>query len=150
MRHGESPDNYDDFKRSLSPKGVLKIKSVAKKLKENNYMPNFALVSKADRTFETYNIIKNSLKLSAVENITEKLYNCNIGDIIDSVLSIDKSYSIVLIVGHNPSISRIIEILTNQTFYLTSGETVVINCDKINNWEDIYSSYKLWDILNVF
>ncbi len=150
MRHGESPDTYDDFKRVLSPKGVLKVGEIAKNLKKFNHIPDFAIVSKADRTLETYNIIKSSLKLSTAENITEKLYNCNIGDIIDSLLIVDKSYSTVLIVGHNPSISRIIEILTNQTIYLTPGETVVISCDKINLWEDIYSSYKLWDVLNVF
>jgi len=150
MRHGESPDNYDDFKRVLSNDGVLKVGKVVEKLKKNNYLPDFALISKADRTLETYNILKNNLKLSIAENITEKLYNCNIGDIIDFILNVDNSYSSVLIVGHNPSISRIIEILADKTFYLTPGQTVVMNCDKINKWEDLYSSYKLWDILNVF
>jgi len=143
MRHGKAEDGYSktDFERELLPKGIKKSKKVALFLKEKGVNPNTILVSMAQRTLDTANVIKEILHISN-SNIREEksLYLASTNSILDAIYSNSDSIESIMIIGHNPGISSLATYLSNRNIDWMPTSSVVGIEFELQKWNEIASA----------
>ena len=115
MRHGKSNANkpgQEDLKRTLSPKGHDVILGMANWMLSHSFLPEIVLVSKAQRTIETWQLIKNVIGKEAIIHSQQALYLAGPGEILTQLSKINNNHKTVLIIGHNPGLNILAQSLT--------------------------------------
>ncbi|MDR2081655.1 MAG: histidine phosphatase family protein [Campylobacteraceae bacterium] len=115
IRHAKSDWGVkcDDFDRSLNKRGEKDAPFMAERLKKYGVKPDIVISSPAKRALSTAKIIVDELKLSENRLKTDiNLYLTSPQEYLRLIRKIDDKYSAVFIVGHNPAITEICEILS--------------------------------------
>ena len=115
MRHADSIVQIPDFDRPLSLKGKEECHIVGKIL-FNLRQPIFILCSTANRCLETIKLLGLSAGLNVGKNceFINELYLASAFDILEILKSKKKSKKIFLVVGHNPGMSDLLNIVKNK------------------------------------
>ncbi|MDR0467394.1 MAG: histidine phosphatase family protein [Campylobacteraceae bacterium] len=142
IRHSKSDQNTqcEDFERPLNRRGEKDAPFMAKRLKHYKVKPDIIISSPAKRTLDTATIIAKILKYSKEKIVLKKeLYDSTYNDYLDVIKSIDNKYKNIFIVGHNPAITEVCEILSNSI--IGNIPTTGIFCIKfdVENFQDIES-----------
>ena len=141
VRHAKAEKailNIKDFDRSLNKKGYRDAFSVGRIIKEKNLSIDSIISSKANRAAQTADCILNKLALPR-SFITYKkdLYHISLQDIVQSVKKLENLYNCIAIVGHNPTLTFLVEYLTyRENIYLRTSEVVLISF-RIDEWKEI-------------
>ena len=142
MRHAKSSwdsPTMADHDRPLNKRGVTSAQALGDWLRENDFIPDEALVSSAARTQETF----AGLDLEIDHSLSRSLYHAS-ADTLHTALN-NASGSKVLILAHNPGIGELAEHLARQIEYLPdhpkfyaypTGATFVVEWDA-DSWADI-------------
>ncbi len=134
MRHGEY-DRMAETKKpgSLTEYGEDTSKIVGEYLFDKNYIPDVCVFSNAIRAKETKEILLNSLckkgnlNLSEIAQLEVAELNENWDfDPIVSVLLENQSAKCILIVGHNPIMGALGNMLSNSTVRYNPGSFMVV------------------------
>jgi phosphohistidine phosphatase SixA len=134
MRHGEY-DRMATTKKpgSLTPYGEETSRIVGEYLFDNNYIPDLCVFSNAIRAKETKEIVLNGLSKKGNLNLDEisqlevpELNECWDFDPIVSVLLENQSAKCILIVGHNPIMGALGNMLSNKTVRYNPGSFMVV------------------------
>ena len=140
MRHGKAEDGFNksDIERDLTDKGRKKTQKVAKSLVQKNLLPQKILVSIANRTLQTADIICNYLKLDKERIFEEKdLYLASSNSILDVIYTIDDDVNDLMIIGHNPGISSLATYLSNvEMDWMVTSALIVIEVNA-GKWHEI-------------
>ena len=80
MRHAKSnwSGALSDFDRPLNPRGISTARVLGNWLRSNELLPDFALVSAAKRTVETFDELKNKLPIRKKEKTLFSYFRRNI------------------------------------------------------------------------
>lgn len=110
-RHAKSDWNqpgYSDFERPLNNKGEKDAPAMAAYLKKNKFSIEKIISSDAVRALATATEYKKAL--TAGKNIITEhsLYNASLLEIENIVKTISPQFSSVMLVGHNPGMSEIV------------------------------------------
>lgn len=140
IRHAKSNQNTQcvDFDRPLNKRGEKDAPFMAKRLKHFKVKPDIIVSSPAKRALDTSLIIVKTIKYPTKDILVEKsLYDSTYSEYIKTLQSLDNKYKNVFIVGHNPAITEVCEILSNSI--IGNIPTAGILCIKFNtdNFEDI-------------
>ena len=102
MRHAKSNWSGDlsDFDRPLNERGIKSARALGNWLRANNLLPDFTLVSAAQRTVETF----DELKLNCPFEKKKKLYLAPLEEIFLQIRQVDANR--LLLICHNPGISE--------------------------------------------
>ena len=102
MRHAKSNWSGDlsDFDRPLNERGVKSARALGTWLRVNDLLTDFALVSAAKRTVETF----DELKINCSFEIKKKLYLAPLEEIFHQIRRVDAN--MLLLICHNPGISQ--------------------------------------------
>lgn len=142
MRHSIAvpyTEDAEDFSRDLTIQGKKNCQEVAEILKNNDFIPDLVLVSSSVRTMQTIE------ELNKVLNITESnikpmigLYNVKCEEILKIISDQDSLFKNILVISHNPSISKLANLFSNQdySFYFEPAGFAVFTLD-IENWQKI-------------
>lgn len=105
FRHGKAVphDKEPDFERGLTNRGVRNSAQMAQDLCDSGVIPDYALVSSARRTQETWGAMRSIFPATKVK-ITRDLYLAPSELIRGALHEIDKSLRTVLVIGHNPAL----------------------------------------------
>lgn len=134
MRHGEY-DRMAETKKpgSLTEYGEETSKIVGEYLFDKNYIPDLCVFSNAIRAKETKEILLNSLCKKGNLNLGEisqlevpELNECWDFDPIVTVLEENQSAKCILIVGHNPIMGALGNMLSNSTVRFNPGSFMVV------------------------
>jgi len=104
MRHAKSSWgnlNLADHDRPLNERGIQSGLALGSWLRENDYLPDQALVSSATRTQETYEL----LKLGLSPTVLPELYHSSSDQLLEAISA--ASGKTLLIVAHNPGIGEL-------------------------------------------
>jgi len=131
LRHGESADkqaNQTDFDRSLTIRGRESIHRLGLHLKEKNIFPDGIISSNSIRTIQTTLELCVAMGISeSVARFEPSLYNGQDEDYIKCISGFNDSVGLLMVVGHNPSISSVIGRLTDQySQVLHAGQSALI------------------------
>lgn len=107
MRHAKSSwedPRLDDFDRVLNGRGRRNAATMGAWLRENDYLPDQALVSTAARTRETYAHVAKTLELTLAKEPVKALYLASEDRILQELRRAQGRT--VLLIAHNPGIAE--------------------------------------------
>ena len=119
LRHAKSSwdnSNLSDFERPLADRGISDAKKMSKFLKDMNIKIDKVLCSNAIRAKETFYLTADGFNFEIDKaTYSDKLYFGDTTTIIQDLKELDESLNNILIVGHNPTLHYLVEILTNES-----------------------------------
>ncbi|MAT43589.1 MAG: hypothetical protein CL609_14725 [Anaerolineaceae bacterium] len=139
MRHAKSSwKNTDlaDHERPLKKKGRKDTVLMAKQLKKKDLIPDLIYSSSAIRATETLEILLDSLKFDGKAKVKDVLYMAEPDTIIDKINSVNDDIDKLLIIGHNPGLESLTQILGDKIDALPTGAIAVIVLP-INKWSEL-------------
>jgi phosphohistidine phosphatase len=134
VRHGESADKQpgqSDFDRVITSRGRNAVEQLGSFLQQEKLIPKIIISSSAIRTKQTVeSIIKTIEAPHPIIQYEQGLYQGSEHDYLDFISKIDSSTDVAMLVGHNPSISSLIGLLTGQhAVALHPGQVALIQVD---------------------
>jgi len=158
LRHGHAPrsGNEPDKERQLSPVGRKEIGEVAAFLKER-VCPDIIIASDAVRTRQSTEHFCQAASYQPLCQFTSDLYNCSTDDIIQVIENCENRYDRLMIVGHNPGITSVVDqfpsvrpdraLEVKSRNYDPTAKLVLLKAN-VSNWHDLLSAK--WEIDAVF
>jgi len=146
VRHAKAePYAEADHARALTASGVRAAGDVGQWLVAQGLRPDYALVSSATRTRQTWAAIENQLGASIHVEFADDLYHAGPDDVIDAVRWVPVDAQTVIYVGHNPTAGELAHLLDDGTGdqallaqialgYPTAAATVF---DVAGDWRDL-------------
>lgn len=107
MRHAKSDwsiAGQTDHQRTLNTRGRADIPHIAKKIQDFGVLPDLCLVSDAERTRETWQILSSCIHLR-LTRFTNKLYLASASEIVSAIQQVDPLIDTVFLLAHNPGIT---------------------------------------------
>lgn len=122
VRHAKAEQkNYErDYERDLNKKGEQEIKDMLKKLKSRKFKPECIVSSAALRAARTARLLAKGLNVKKLY-FDEKLYAADENGLFEFITKLDDKYQEICIVGHNPALRELCELLSQ--IYLNSFPT---------------------------
>lgn len=112
VRHAKAePYQHADRGRQLTGGGQRAAADVGRWLAEQGAEPDYALVSSATRTRQTWAGIAASFPVSIPTEFTDALYHAGPEDVIDAVRWVPVDAATVVYVGHNPTAGELPHLL---------------------------------------
>ncbi len=141
IRHAKSSRDQSgiaDRERTLEERGVRDAHAIGKYLRENSIRPDYLLSSPAVRAKKTAAIIAKEVGYHLDKIQTEELlYEQSTSKIIAYLQTLQRHYSSVMIVGHNPSALELVNYLGNQPFNQVPSCGAVCLDFQVENWAEI-------------
>lgn len=109
FRHAKSawPDGVADEKRPLAPRGQKAAPRMGAYLADCGLIPDLALVSKARRTQETWDLIVPSLPKGVVKRNSAAIYEAPPNQLLEAVRAASADVRCLMLVGHNPGLQQL-------------------------------------------
>lgn len=140
VRHGKaswSHPELDDIDRPLKHCGKKDSIRMAEEFTELDIRVHAVISSPALRAQTTAKAFASRLVLPVETD--ERLYNGTDADLLDVIQEADESYSTILLVGHNPSLSDLMrDLLDDESEDLSTASVAVLDFD-VQEWPDIHS-----------
>jgi phosphohistidine phosphatase len=127
VRHAKSSwDDSDlaDHDRPLAPRGEKALRRMRQHLEELGVRPDLVLCSSARRTRATLHGIDKAFGHHAVVEVEDRLYGADAPRLLARLQVIGDDVGTVLVVGHNPGIAGLIDLLTAREDALPGVEDV--------------------------
>lgn len=144
LRHAKSREketSVPDKMRPLSDRGKYDIYKMTKFLKNNKLIPSLIISSSAKRAKDTSNLLAESIGYNNDIHISELLYETNAKHYINVISEISNNINMVLLVGHNPILENLIELITNELIIMETCSLVHILLP-ITTWIEIKKNPK--------
>lgn len=139
MRHAKSswkdPD-LSDHNRPLKKRGRKDTANIAKVLKKKELTPNQILCSSAVRASETAQILIEKLVYEGDVEYLDVLYMAEPETYIEKINSVPDEIEKLMVIGHNPGLESLVQILGDEIDSLPSGAVAVIVLP-INAWTEL-------------
>lgn len=113
IRHAKTEQGEDDFNRELTKKGKATALMMAKRLKNRAICIDKIFTSSAKRALKTAQIFAKELEIKNLKR-SKKLYEANLENMVDFISKIDNNLETIMVVGHNPTLARICEFLSDS------------------------------------
>ena len=131
MRHAKSDwsSNHADIDRPLNERGRENAIRMGAYLKQMNLVPDKMVVSAAQRTQETANLLLDSLKVASENIIVDKeLYLADRETLCDVIELYAKDRQRLLILAHNPGMDYLVDYLASEPPALTASGNLMPTC----------------------
>lgn len=144
FRHAKSSwddECLDDHDRPLAPRGHRDAPRMGKRLARRGLVPDLLLTSTALRARETANHLAAALGLAGSRiRVERRIYLAGPDELLKVIAALDDSLGNVLLVGHNPGLTDLVNRLlpSLELDNLPTAGVVAIECD-IVRWKDIDS-----------
>ena len=142
VRHAkaETPPGLQDIARPLSPRGRADAAAAGRWLAGAVATPELLLTSPSRRTEESTARLLDVWGVEPVVVDEERLYEASLGDLLRIVRGLDTDgvEATVVLVGHNPGLSALVEALTGEVQQLRTCQIVVIGVT--GEWADADST----------
>ncbi len=112
MRHAKAEqDGPSDFERPLAPRGLRDAAAAGAWLASQGVSPDHALVSAALRTQQTWESVAAGAGWTLSPDLDRGLYAAGPESTLDIVRLVPESVDSLLVIGHNPTIAVLAQVL---------------------------------------
>lgn len=134
LRHAKSawPDGVPDFERPLAGRGRRDAPAAGRWLAEHAGAIGLVLCSPAKRARQTWKRASAELSSPPPVRYEPRLYDEGVRTLLDVVREVPEDVRTVLLVGHNPGLSLLLEQLTGATSALRTSSIAMI--DARDDW----------------
>lgn len=139
LRHAKSSwkdTSLQDFDRPLNGRGRKAAEMVARFIRKQRVAPDLLLSSPAIRARETIETVIKAAKLSAELRYDQRIYEAGPLRLLEIVSQIEEERGTVLLVGHNPGMEELLQLLTDRPEHMTTGTLAKIDL-KADKWSKV-------------
>lgn len=136
VRHGHADPGEADFARQLSQRGVSEANATGRRLAERGLALDAILTSTAPRALETAIAVAEQCGFDGEVQRSDALYLAEPTTILRSVRGMADTVQTLLLVGHNPGLSAVVELITGQMCELHTAEAVRLEL-RVEHWRDV-------------
>ena len=142
VRHGKAEEEapgITDFERSLTVKGKVVSRQMAKELIKKEKSPGIIVTSPAFRALETALIFGGEYGINAGEIImnSDIYYKMSLNNLPSILSAINEKADVATLFGHNPSFTQIANSLSKEGCEFIPKSGVVCISFKVKNWSEI-------------
>ena len=139
LRHAKSSwkeTGISDHSRSLNRRGMKAAPRMGQVLFEEDLVPDVILSSTARRARETADLVADASGFDGEIHYLESFYHASPSDYLDALRSLSSDINIVMIVGHNPDLEMLLEMMTGIDERLPTAALALIQLP-IENWSQL-------------
>jgi phosphohistidine phosphatase len=144
VRHAKSSWDYEgtaDIDRTLKSKGIRNAYTISRKLKLINFIPDKIITSPAIRAIHTAVIFGRVFEFPLSDiGVSNVLYESSSDKIIDMIKKLDDSSKSVMIFGHNPDFTDLVNRFIQSPIDNIPTAGVVTLKFKSTTWSEIGKS----------
>ncbi len=136
MRHAKSSWNnvsLTDYQRPLNKRGKIDAQNMGRLLKQLDLTPQLILCSTAERALTTAEFVAISSDYEADLQLCEQFYLAEPETYLTELRRVNDQYGRVLVIGHNPGMEELVEMLSGQLTHFTTANIAHIRLP-IDNW----------------
>jgi phosphohistidine phosphatase len=144
IRHGRAEDpssEISDFERSLTTRGQVTVKMMARRLRDNEDDPGLMVTSPAFRALETAFIFAGEfgIKPDKIRINSNLYYKAGMKMLIEMLAEISDEIDTVTLFGHNPAFTEMPDRLCREGCEFLTKTSIVCISFKIKTWSEIKS-----------
>lgn len=151
MRHAKSSweeTGLHDHDRPLNKRGKLNAPRMGRLLRELDLVPDLILTSSARRARDTAEAVADQSGYAGDVRVDEDLYAAPPEAYLEALTAADDSYERLLIIGHNPGLEELLDMLTDEREALPTAAIAHVDLP-IQSWQDLTGEtpgklVKLW------
>jgi phosphohistidine phosphatase len=121
MRHGRASQEGSDFDRDLEPEGRHAAIEAGRWLAGRGIDADAAIVSAARRAFRTWSALRDGAGWQVDADVDRALYHADPESALDLVRLIDDDVASLVVVGHNPTVASLAQLLDDGEGDLEAG-----------------------------
>jgi phosphohistidine phosphatase len=136
LRHAKAENGnagLPDFERVLNDRGKKESQAVGTFLRKQNLALDLVLSSPAKRARETAELVLASADLSVELRYDQRIYEAGPMRLLEVVSQVEEERSLVLLVGHNPAMEELLQLLTDRAEHMVTGALAKIDL-KADQW----------------
>jgi phosphohistidine phosphatase len=130
LRHAKSSlaDSANtDFERPLTGRGKKDAEAIGSFMMKQEVSPDLVLSSPAVRARETIGIVIKATQLPAEVRYDQRIYEAGPLRLLEVISEIEEERSEVLVVGHNPGMEELLQLLTGDIEHMATGTLLKID-----------------------
>lgn len=138
MRHAKSSWSVPgtaDFDRPLNARGQAAAPAMGKRLQAAGQQVDIILASKAERVRETMRHLESTWTHGAQVVWETQLYLASVPTLLEHLSSMDSEWSRVMLIGHNPGLSELLNHLTGQFVDMPTAAIAILEGPSLS-WPD--------------
>jgi phosphohistidine phosphatase len=138
LRHAKSSwkdPKLPDFERPLNRRGQRAAETLGQHFRNEEIVPDLVLCSPAIRTRETIEIIVKTAKWRTEVRYDERIYEAGAMRLFEVVSQIENDRKIALLVGHNPGLEELLQLLTGNIEQMPTGALAELAI-KTSKWSE--------------
>ena len=143
VRHAKSSwsdPSLSDRDRPLNKRGRRSAPDMGRRLAAQDHLPELIISSPARRAFSTARKIAKELGYERSEIMTdESLYFSGTGGMLEFLENLDDGYQKVMIVGHNPAMTTLLNILSGSSIDNMPTCAVAVIDYPMASWSELRS-----------
>ncbi len=158
IRHAqtiEKQGDQKDIERDLTSVGLQNATRMGINFKNKKVAPDIIISSPATRAFTTARLMAEQINYEDTRiHLNDEIYNASIRTLLQVINQLKDQWQKVMIIGHNPSVSYLVEYLTGDEVGDMSTCGVAHMKFKVKLWSDIGEktgslvTYEYPDLLN--
>ncbi len=139
LRHAKSSWNdatLRDFDRPLNKRGLKAAPLMGKHMRKPKVLPDMVLCSPAKRTRQTIKLVLEEAEFEPKVRYDDRLYAASAGSVLEVLRETDDRADSVMVVGHNPGLQDLLEVLTGELEALPTAALARIELE-VESWSDV-------------
>jgi len=139
LRHAKSSwkdASLQDFDRPLNKRGKGAAELVGRFIRGQKLKPDLVLSSPAIRARETIDTVLQSSGRPLETRYDERIYEASPLSLLEVISHVEENLKVVLLVGHNPGLEELLELLTGQREPLPTAALAKITIETVR-WSEI-------------
>lgn len=139
LRHAKSSwkeEGIDDHERSLNKRGKRDAPRIGKLLREKDLVPDLILTSSAERARKTTELVAQESSYEGDIIVDRNLYAAYPETIFEVLNKVENHFERIMIVGHNPGLEELLEVLTGEVEPLPTGALAEVSFG-IERWSEL-------------
>jgi phosphohistidine phosphatase len=145
MRHAKSSwkdSSIADHERPLKKRGLKDAVEIGKILKHKGLVPDKILSSDAVRAADTATVVADKSGYKKEVEFTGRLYMAEGSAIMDIIQSQPDSIKTLMVIGHNPGMEALVQLLSRKIESLTTANVAYFQAD-VKKWKDLSLESKI-------
>lgn len=142
LRHAKSSwddPTLPDIERPLNARGMRAAELLGTHIRKQNLSFDLVLSSPAIRARETIEIVLKTAKMQTDLRYDQRIYEASSIALIDVISQIEEDRKTAMLVGHNPGMEKLLEILTGGIIHVSTGTLARIEL-KASRWAGMIES----------
>jgi phosphohistidine phosphatase len=136
LRHAKSawPDGVPDVRRPLNDRGRRDAPAAGQWLRDHVGTLDAVVCSPAQRTRETWALVAAELDAAPTAIFDDRIYAAEPEELLDVVRELPDTAGTALLIGHNPGVVELVELLGGQEREMRTASIAVLSWSGI--WAD--------------